>query len=122
MNRLLAIVLLSVIGLLPLGSAFASIKGAENLPACCRTSGKHHCTRSESGDKPGVRSVADQCPFVPAVNSAFFSVSQFPVPALNLSVESARYQRVAQVQSGRLFRIAFDRNSQKRGPPRFLLS
>jgi hypothetical protein len=122
MQRLLAILLLNLIGLLPFGSAIANIGGAARLPACCRASGKHHCAMKESGQKPGLRSIADQCPFVPAVTSAFVGTSVFPVPAHNLSVQSVTYQRLAQEQAGRLFRIAFDRNCQKRGPPDFLLS
>jgi hypothetical protein len=119
MQRLLAVLLLSVIGFLPVSSTFTTASAAQNLPACCRLLGKHHCSAAHSGGKPGVRSKADQCPFAPSVSSAVVSVLAFPSPAFVLSQTTLDHW-VASAQAQTLLHFAFDRNGQKRGPPAFL--
>jgi hypothetical protein len=119
MNRLLALLLLSAIGILPLGSAFASISVAGSLPACCRASGKHHCQTQHSNHKPGVRSSRQNCPCAPAISSAPVTTTMFPVPVRHLAVQDTTHYLLAQEQSGHLSRIALDRNCLKRGPPHF---
>jgi hypothetical protein len=125
MKRLLAMLLLSAIGFLPFGSAFASLYSEHSLPVCCRISGKHHCAiRSafqESSRKSGLRSESDQCPFAPVVSSATISLSAFPVPAPMLTLQGITYRLVTPEQAGGLVPIIFDRSSQKRGPPVFSL-
>jgi hypothetical protein len=121
MQRLLAVLLLSVIGFLPVGSAFADASVASNLPACCRALGKHHCAMpgsvSSNAGKPGLRSEADKCTHVPSVSSAAVSVSTFPSPDSRTLFQVRVCHLVASPQAAALFQIAFDRNGQKRGPP-----
>jgi len=119
MQRLLAVLLLSVIGWLPIASALTSASAAQNLPACCRLLGKHHCSIPASGRSTHLRSKADQCPFVPAVSSAVVSVLAFASPGF-LLVHAPAEHWLASAQAQTLLHFAFDRNGQKRGPPAFL--
>jgi hypothetical protein len=121
MKRLLALLLLSAIGSFPFGSAFAEMRSAANLPACCKVSGKHHCAMQPSGSKPGVRSIAEKCPYAPAITPGSVSVPVFPSPVREFLCQGASHSLVAQEQASGLFRIGFDRNRQKRGPPVFFL-
>jgi len=119
MQRMLAILLLGVIGFLPVSSTFTTASAARTLPACCRLLGKHHCSAAHSGGKPDVRSKADQCPFVPSVGSAAVSVAAFLSPGFVLLHVPVDHW-VAAAQAGTLLHFSFDRNCQKRGPPAFL--
>lgn len=119
MQRLLAILLLSVTGFLPVSSALTSASAAQNLPACCRLRGKHHCAAAHSGGKPDLRSKADQCPFVPAVSSVVVSILAFSSPGFVLGHVPVGHG-VAAAQARTLLHFAFDRSGHKRGPPVFL--
>jgi len=119
MQRVLAVLLLSAVGWLPIASALTSASAAQNLPACCRLLGKHHCSAAHSGGKPDLRSKADQCPFVPAVSAAAVPVLAFPSPGFALP-HAPLARRVASARNSTLLHFTFDRTGQKRGPPAFL--
>ena len=105
----------------PVVSAFTRGSPEDNLPACCRRNGKHHCTMQrtpDTGSGAAFTIPPQHCPmypkgvipsptrvnlFTPAPSATFFAAVQSH-PAFAPQIE-ARY------------RIAFDRSRLKRGPP-----
>jgi len=121
-----ASVLLALLSLwgLPVVSAFTGRLSEDNLPACCRRNGKHHCMMQmapSTDSRPAFSGTPQHCPlfpkgvlpgptrlnlFAPAPSATFFAAVQSH-PAFAAQTE-ARY------------RIAFDRSRLKRGPPRLI--
>jgi hypothetical protein len=121
MRRPIAIFMLLIFGLF-LGAPLLATSNLQNdLPACCRRNGSHHCvTRMMEGD-PGSRKVsapAERCPFFPHIGQ----LTQVQNPAIGPSPAGAFYAALeshpaCQTQSEAQRRISFDRSRQKRGPP-----
>lgn len=103
----------------------ASSYSSENLPACCRRNGRHHCmmrmmTEYELSNQPGrhVSAPFEKCPFFP--KGLLPAMTQGHVAALPsggmFHAELLRHPAcTAQVEAQ--YRISFDRSRQKRGPP-----
>ena len=71
MRRRFAILLLALFSFSLLSPAFGGDSEA-NLPACCRRSGKHHCSMGADAPRSGVAFTANgKCPNYPGI--AFFS-------------------------------------------------
>jgi hypothetical protein len=121
MRRPIAVFLLLIFGSF-LGAPLLATSNLQNdLPACCRRNGSHHCvTRMMEGDR-GSRQVsapAEKCPFFPHIGQ----LTQVQNPAIAPSPAGAFYAALeshpaCHTQSEAQRRISFDRSRQKRGPP-----
>lgn len=122
MQRLLAALVLSIIGFLPIAPAFGNVNGTATLPACCRAQGKHKCVMAspQQAVQIGIRSQCDQCPFAPGVTSTPIASSVFLPASSQVFFAGLLSQLVAQAQTEARYRISFARSRQKRGPPSFL--
>ncbi len=130
MRRVLAILLLTVVGLPLLPAALAAAQGAgAGLPACCRRTGEHQCgmTMGERAlaavqtQAPAWKAVLERCPYCPAcVVQAHFGASVLP-PSRNVALlqSDGNPLRVREAECSR--RVARDGARQKRGPPLTLL-
>jgi hypothetical protein len=92
--------------------------GEQKLPACCRKNGNHHCAMTPQQEIPSGASLqAGRCPWfnlqqtIPPVQTLG---TLKPAQAIFAAVVSHPTLR-PQVEA--LRRVAFDRSSQKRGPP-----
>jgi hypothetical protein len=124
-HRVAAILLLSVFSLLPVASALGAGSGTQ-LPACCRTNGKHKCAMSDApknghSAEATVSSIGSKCPY--AGMQGFH-----PVPGSSFATSRAGAiffgavlsHPVLHAQTEARFRISFSRAQQKRGPPSLL--
>ena len=123
-RRILAITLLIAFGFPLVAPLFATTADPEaNLPACCRSNGKHHCAMMHmmlmaAYSSPSFN--APPCPFYPAavapqrlVPAAITVPVAFTVAPLRAAVPSASAPR-------RAARIFLASANLKRGPPAFL--
>jgi hypothetical protein len=120
MQRLLAILLLSVIGYLPVSPAFAAPGSAAKLPACCRAHGKHKCAMRSAQPESALYAVCSQCPVSAQLSSPALHVPVFPPVQAALSFDALAIRRIAPEQSAARLSISFDHSRRKRGPPSFL--
>ena len=128
MQRLLAALVLSVIGLLPVAPLFSVAAAAPQLPACCRAHGQHKCAmrrlqnaRSASDAEPAIYALCDKYPFSGPASSTAVNPSVFLTRgSQQLFFAAIVSDPVAQEQIEARFRISFARSRQKRGPPSFL--
>ncbi len=127
-QRLLAALVLSVIGFLPVAPLLSGAGGAsKNLPPCCRAQGKHKCAMRWAQNAPAgtaaelaIYAVCGACPFSTAMSYATESATVFPPKATELSFEAIVSHPIEQTQTEARYRISFARSRQKRGPPTFL--
>jgi hypothetical protein len=105
----------------PLLAAVAS-GSFNNLPACCRRNGKHHCAMD--GEAMPVDTTAvfaaphARCPFLPKiVLPAAGSAHLFTAPSNGLVYSSIQSHPAVFAQTEAHYRIACDRSRLKRGPP-----
>jgi hypothetical protein len=120
MQRLLATLLLSVIGLLPVAPVFAGTSVAAKLPACCRMHGKHKCGMRSQQSEPSLYSVCNRCPFSTPASSPAVNFPVFPPTRARFFVKAIFNRQVAPEQLARRLGPSFERSRQKRGPPSFL--
>jgi hypothetical protein len=123
MRRTLATLLIAIFGFAPVSPALFASDADFNLPACCRSHGKHHCAvmasrSASSSSDPAIQ--AGRCPLFPS-NKAV--VAQRITSALRTS--QATFSEVvshpaSHPQTEALYRISYSRAAQKRGPPSFL--
>jgi hypothetical protein len=123
MRRTIAVFMLLIFGSF-LGAPLLATSNSNlqnDLPACCRRNGSHHCvTRMMEGD-PGSRQVSappERCPFFPHI----WQLTPVQNPAIAPSPAGAFYAALqshpaCHTQSEAQRRISFDRSRQKRGPP-----
>jgi hypothetical protein len=106
--------------LLSAGVPLLASNPQENLPACCRRDGKHHCTGhivAGVHDGNAVRVVNAKCPVFPkaAVTSCH---TQEAAPGTSQAFYAAVVAHPAiHVQTESSYRICWSRSQQKRGPP-----
>jgi len=115
-RRLLAISLVLVFGL-PLALPMFSAQAAEqNLPACCRRDGRHHCSMPSDGSRSSVSTIGEKCPCAPAAPTFLLHGSFTPSTAAAIFAGITQHPAIfAQTQAQ--LRVSFDRARQKRGPP-----
>ena len=121
LQRFLAVVLAALFSV-PLIAPLLSAQSEAKLPACCRRDGSHGCAMSAKADasaKDGVNVSGRKavCPLFqsgqPAPASAKANVSTSANTVIALVADC--YSAIAQTEA--LYRISFNRASQKRGPP-----
>jgi hypothetical protein len=126
-TAMLLLALFGVFFLAPL--AFASQDAAASLPPCCRSNGKHQCTRraassadsAQQSPPPTIARISEKCPHSPYSPITVHSNSFKPAVAALTFAEIVAHPSVRpQTEAKR--RIAFDRSRQKRGPPAPFLS
>jgi hypothetical protein len=98
-----------------------SSNSQNDLPACCRRNGTHHCMLRMLEGNPGTRQASalpDKCPFFPhawqVTPVQHRAIAPSPVGAFYASLQS---HPACHAQSEAQCRISFDRSRQKRGPP-----
>jgi hypothetical protein len=117
-HRLLAALLMVVVGSTPIASA-VFVKGAESkLPACCRRDGNHGCgMKSAAPSKSGVSLYGARCASYPTAK--LFSVNRTaglaPQSKVTFALALTLVEREA--QSRALYHVSYNRAGQKRGPP-----
>lgn len=127
-RRLLASIVLSVIGFLPVAGALSDVtRHVSQLPPCCRAHGKHKCAMrllqyatSSSPVEPGIYPVCSQYPFLPPASLAPANASVFPPKDSELFRAAIASQPAAQFEDEARYSGCFGRSHLKRGPPTFL--
>jgi len=127
LRRFLSIALLAVLGL-PLFSPLLALSAGNenNLPACCRRNGKHHCMMSMA-EKISLGSreqeswaPLDSCPYCPTAVLMWHHSDPSVPRAVAISAGLVSHPALqAQTESKR--RIARERSRHKRGPPSLVL-
>lgn len=91
-----------------------------NLPACCRSHGKHHCNMRRmmrlGGSQKSFTTVSEKCPCWPASTCAVHSSSFEPETGTRF-FPAAVSGPVSAAQAETAYRISLLRSHQKRGPP-----
>jgi len=97
-------------------------KSPNDLPACCRRNGKHHCMmsmseRSQIADRaPAFSTPAEKCPYFPAIEFGVMgNLFVAPTPESALSLYSALPVILAQLLP--IFAEPAENAHLKRGPP-----
>jgi len=117
MRRALSVLLLIVMSFPLLAGGFVS---AQDVPACCRRDGRHHCasmTADAESNGPAVAAVQTKCPCYPKAAST--GASRLTSVACTKSIELAPQAESAGLGDCRFaFSPSFAIDSeQKRGPP-----
>lgn len=125
MQRAWAIVILSILGILPVAPAFTNATRTIQLPPCCRAHGKHKCEirlrlAESHSSEPALYSSCDQFPLLQLASSTAVNPSAFLHKTAQLFFAAIVSHPVAHEQTEARFRISFARSRQKRGPPHFL--
>lgn len=120
-----ASVLLLVLSLwsAPLLSALTTRSPEDNLPACCRKNGKHHCMMMQmmmrnAGSGTALSAPFQPCPLFPrsvALNLPFQHL--FAPPVRSAFVAKFLSSPIMAAQTETRFHVSFDRARSKRGPP-----
>lgn len=114
MRRILASLLLALVGFSLIAPALFASDADAKLPACCRRNGKHHCTQTTGSgfhaarcaDFPSIAAIpSNQTAALPELFEATFAalIAQ-PTRTSRLEVRSL---------------ISYSQAGQKRGPPSF---
>ena len=119
MRRAISISLLLVFSWMLIAPLVAQDSEA-NLPACCRSHGKHHCNMRRmmrlDGSQKGFSAVSEKCPFWPASTCAVHSASFKPETGTRF-FDVVVSGPVSAAQAETASRISLLRSHQKRGPP-----
>jgi hypothetical protein len=119
LRRISTTLLLFVLAMPLLAPMFFS--GAEQLPACCRRNGAHHCAMMGMGAGSTQAQFQSKCPYGPVASAEYTSTTNAPPPVQAFFGEVAHHPALfAQTQAGQ--RISAARSHQKRGPPADSLS
>jgi hypothetical protein len=117
MRRGLAIVVAMLLSWTLVLPAF-SLPVENNLPACCRRAGKHHCmmrgAQTQSGQS--FATVGVKCPYSShlTMNSHHEGYTQ---PVTGSFYAELVHHPAQSPQTEASYRVSFDRSRQKRGPP-----
>jgi hypothetical protein len=118
-QRILATLVLALIGFLPMAEGWHSTTRTPELPACCRAHGKHKCAmRSGSNTAPAFYPVCNKYS-LPALGAAVVNTQAFEPKATVSFFKPLVSCRVAPAQAESRLTISFERSRQKRGPPPF---
>jgi len=128
MRRLIAIALLAVFGL-PFASPLFALtpKSEENLPACCRRNGQHHCMMSMAernqleSRESAFSAPLEKCPYCPAAILSIHHSVGFVPPTRHVIYAGLAGHPAGVEQAECKRRISRDRARSKRGPPTFSL-
>lgn len=126
MARAIALAILLAL-IAPSFLVFASSSSApgDNLPACCRRDGKHHCAMMMAAEHASsdhrFASVPETCPFRDAVINGCRTAVSLASPALSHFAELISYHAHHE-QVFAAARVSEARSHQKRGPPTYLKS
>jgi hypothetical protein len=100
-----------------------------DLPACCRNDGKHHCMASMGIDSESALAPArisapfEKCPLFPkAILPGPATRQLYTLPSSGTFYAALRSHPACTMQVEALYRVSFDRARQKRGPPSSLRS
>lgn len=119
MRRLVANLLVALLGFALISPAVFAQDADGSLPACCRRAGKHHCgmMMSESGSSltPALRT--GRCPLFPnSAAAAANSPSTFPPFGIRAAIACVRASAIAQSVPA-AYESVHDPATPKRGPP-----
>lgn len=127
MHRISAALLIALFSFSLAGPAVFASNDDSNLPPCCRRGGKHHCAMMDGAmlhaaadSSAGPSLQAARCPLypsapnIPANRIVTFVGARPPVFAGLVSRPAHR------VEASSIFRIAYHRPGEKRGPPSLL--
>jgi hypothetical protein len=127
LQRILAIVLFAAT-VLPFAAPvlLAGSMAEASLPMCCRRNGIHHCAdpmamAELTRNQTMARSPQMKCPFQQRALGTVH-VTSFALVAASTETSGVLRAPSAAAQAECLWRIAFDRARQKRGPPSTRLS
>jgi len=118
-KRFAAVLLLGVFSFLLIAPAALAQDPETQLPACCRTHGKHRCMlppASQSGG-PSFRAQNERCPLFPGAGAFAPYQHSFTLTASQQFFARIASHPAAQAQTEALYRISYSRTGQKRGPP-----
>jgi hypothetical protein len=122
-KRALASLLLSVLTL-PLLPAFVET-AVSTIPACCRRNGKHHCAKtdddSQAASGAALRAIDARCPLYPKTSAQPSGSTPIQVSQASFVHDPVLSSPAAAERFENLRSTAYDRSSQKRGPPSLLL-
>jgi hypothetical protein len=95
------------------------------LPACCRRTGAHHCTKNAEDDQNSssgtvVKAIRHACPSFPGATT-LTDHSKTALPKDSQAIFATLLSHPAvQAQTEARYRVSFSRSHQKRGPPTHL--
>ena len=123
MRKILAIVLLLVLGVPSALPLFAAGRDDAGVPACCRRAGKHHCLMQagEAGRASEatreMRAAGEACPYRCALLTRAHVETGFAVAASLRWYAGVLAHPAVQAQTESRWRVARERARGKRGPP-----
>jgi hypothetical protein len=126
MQRVSATLLLALFGFLLIQPAIFADDPDSKLPACCRKTGKHHCSMTSMAgqqDAPSgtaVKSVRTKCPSYPASGMAPVSGKAGAASPACVFFAAILSHPAAHAQTEARYRVSFSRARHKRGPPSLL--
>ncbi|MGA3190547.1 MAG: hypothetical protein ABSF22_25870 [Bryobacteraceae bacterium] len=119
MRRALASLLL-VLFTFPVIDLILRAETPSSLPACCRLSGKHHCSMDsarDSSSSPAVKPISQKCLYYPATISVSGEGNVALLSGRQAIFGSSLSQAAILAQTEARRRVSFTRSRQKRGPP-----
>lgn len=121
MRRTLASLLLALLTS-PVIVPILQAQTASSLPACCRLTGKHHCSMGaveESSSSPVAQPAQPKCCYYPAAISVCGESSVALPGGCQAIYGSLLIQSASQAPTETRRSVLFSRSRQERGPPAF---
>jgi hypothetical protein len=121
-RRIAAILLLGVFSILLIAPIAMAQDPEAQLPACCRTHGKHHCmmpTGSQSRG-PSLQAGNVRCPLFPGAGALASYQQTVTLAASQQFFGNITGHPSVHAHTEALYRISYSRTGQKRGPPALL--
>jgi hypothetical protein len=121
MQRGSATLLLALFSIFVIEPAIFADDPDSKLPACCRKSGKHHCSMSaETLSGIAVTSVRTKCSSFPGSGMAPVSGKASAASPADVFFAAILSHPAAHAQTEARYRVSFNRSRHKRGPPSLL--